>query len=68
MENGGEQSASCPSHFTPRERVPGTHLIRGWVGPRAILNMVMKRKIPNFHQELNRRILIIQAIAQHYTD
>jgi len=25
--DGGEQSASCPSCFTPRERAPGTHWI-----------------------------------------
>jgi hypothetical protein len=35
--DGGEWSASCPSCFTPRERVPGTHWIGAWVGPRAIL-------------------------------
>jgi hypothetical protein len=26
---GGEWSASLPSHFTPRERAPGTHWIGG---------------------------------------
>jgi hypothetical protein len=36
---GGERSASCPSRFTP-----GTHWIRGWVGPRAGLDAVEKRK------------------------
>jgi hypothetical protein len=35
---GGEWSASSPSHFTSRERAPGTHWIGGWVGPRAILD------------------------------
>jgi hypothetical protein len=40
--DGGEWSASRPGHFTPRERAPGTHWIRGWVGPRAVLvNVVM---------------------------
>jgi len=29
--NGGEWSASCPSHFNPREIAPGTHWIGGWV-------------------------------------
>jgi hypothetical protein len=42
--DGGEWSSSCPGHFTPRERAPGTHWIGGWVGPRAILDAV-KRKI-----------------------
>jgi hypothetical protein len=30
--------------------------------------MVVKRKIPSPHQELNIRSPIIQPIAQHYTD
>jgi hypothetical protein len=33
--DGGEWSASRPGHFTPRERVPGTHWIGGWVSPRT---------------------------------
>jgi len=28
----------------PRERAPGTHMIGGWVGPRANLEEVAKRK------------------------
>jgi hypothetical protein len=28
----GEWSASRPGRFTPRERAPGTHWIRDWVG------------------------------------
>jgi hypothetical protein len=27
--------------FIPRERSPGTHWIRGWVGPRAALDVVV---------------------------
>jgi hypothetical protein len=42
--DGGEWSASRPSRFTPRERAPGTHWIGGWVGPRAVLDAVLKRK------------------------
>jgi hypothetical protein len=38
--DGGEWSASCPSRFTPGERVDGTHCIRGWVGPIAGLDTV----------------------------
>jgi hypothetical protein len=34
------------------------------VGPRAILDMVVKRKIPSPLQELNPKTLIIQPIAQ----
>jgi len=29
--DGSEWSASCPSHFTPRVRAPGTCWIGGWV-------------------------------------
>jgi hypothetical protein len=34
-----------PNRFTPRERVLGTHWIGGWVGPRPVRDMVVKRKI-----------------------
>jgi hypothetical protein len=30
----------------PRERTSDTHWTDGWVGPRAVLDMVAKRKIP----------------------
>jgi hypothetical protein len=45
--DGGEWSASCPGRFTPRERAPGTHWIGVWVGSSAVLNEVVKRKIPS---------------------
>jgi len=35
-----------PNHFTPMERAPDIHLIRGWIGPSAGLNVMVKRKIP----------------------
>jgi hypothetical protein len=37
------------------------------VGPNAILDMVVERKIPSSCQEMNPKTLIIQPIAQHYT-
>jgi hypothetical protein len=40
--DGGEWSTSRPGRFTPRERAPGTHWIGGWVGPRAVLDAVMR--------------------------
>jgi hypothetical protein len=43
--DGGEWSASRPSRFTPRERDPCTHWIGGSVGPRDVLDVVVKRKI-----------------------
>jgi hypothetical protein len=44
--DGGELSNSRPGRFTPKERNPGTHWIGSWVGPRAGLDAVAKRKIP----------------------
>jgi hypothetical protein len=49
----------------PREIGPGTPWIGGWVGPRAGLDVVVKRKIPSPCQDLNPPI--IQPVAQHYT-
>jgi hypothetical protein len=39
---GGEWSASCPGHFTPRDTAPGTHQIGGWVDPIAGLDDMEK--------------------------
>jgi hypothetical protein len=66
--DGSEWSASRPGRFTPRERAPGTHWIGGWVGPRAVLDEVAKRKIPSPLRESNRRNPIVQPVAQRYTD
>jgi hypothetical protein len=44
--DGGEWSDLRPGRFNHRERAPGTHWIGGWVGPRAVLDAVVKRKIP----------------------
>jgi hypothetical protein len=41
---GGEWSVSRPVRFTPGERAHGTPWIGGWVGPRAGLDDVEKRK------------------------
>jgi hypothetical protein len=40
----GEWSASLPDCFTTGERAPGTHLIPGWMDPKAGLDYVDKRK------------------------
>jgi hypothetical protein len=40
----------------------------GWVGPRAVLDAVVKRKILNPRRESNPRTLIVQPVAQRYTD
>jgi hypothetical protein len=62
--DGGEWSASRPGRFTHREGTPGTHWIGGWVGPRAVLDAVVKRKISSPCRESNSRTLIVQP----YTD
>jgi hypothetical protein len=36
--DGGEWSASRPSHFTPGKNAPGTHWLGGWRGSSAYLN------------------------------
>jgi hypothetical protein len=66
--DGGEWSASRHNRFTPRERAPGTHWIGGWVGPRTVLDAVMKRKIPSPRRESKPRTPIVQPVAQRYTD
>jgi hypothetical protein len=62
--DGDEWSASHPGRFTPRERAPGTHWIGGWVGPRAVLDAVVKRKILSPRRESNPRTPIVQPVAQ----
>jgi hypothetical protein len=57
-----------PRPLYPRKRVPGNHWIRGWVGPRAVLDTaVVKRKIPSPLRESNPRTPIVQPVAQRYT-
>jgi hypothetical protein len=66
--DGGEWSASRPGRLTPRERAPVTHWIGGWVGPRSVLDVVVKRKIPSPRRQSNPRTPIVQPVAQRYTD
>jgi hypothetical protein len=39
--------------FTPRERDSGIHWIGDWVGHRAVLDAVVKRKIPSLSRDSN---------------
>jgi hypothetical protein len=66
--DGSEWSASCSGRFTPRERAPGTPYIGGWVGPRIVLDTVVRRKIPSLRRESKPRTPIVQPLAQRYTD
>jgi hypothetical protein len=43
--NGGEWSAARPSRFIPREVAPVIQRIGDWVGSRAFLEAVERRKI-----------------------
>jgi hypothetical protein len=61
--DGGEWSASRLGRFTPRERSPSTHWIGGWVGSRAVLDVVVKRKIPSHCWESNSSTQIVQPVA-----
>jgi hypothetical protein len=66
--DGGEWSASRPGSFTSREKAPDTHRIGGCVGPRAVLDAMLKRKIPSPCRESNPRTPIVLPVAQRYTD
>jgi hypothetical protein len=66
--DGGEWSALRPGRFISRERAPNTHWIGGWVGPRAVLDAVVKRKIPSLRRESKPRTPIVQPVAQCYTN
>jgi hypothetical protein len=41
-----EDQLHAPGRFAPREKGPYTHCVRGWVGSRADLEVVAKRKYP----------------------
>jgi hypothetical protein len=45
MEVSGQLYA--PAALPPGKETPGTHWIVDWVGPRAALETVVKRKIPS---------------------
>jgi hypothetical protein len=57
--DGDEWSASGSGRFIRRERAPDTHWIGGWVGFRAVLDTVVKRKIPSPWRESNLKIPIL---------
>jgi hypothetical protein len=60
--DGGEWSALSPGRFTPRERAPDTHWIGGWVGPRTVLDAVVKKKIKYKIQGAAEELAIIKMI------
>jgi hypothetical protein len=66
--DGGEWSDSRPGRLPPKKRAPGTNWIGGWIGSRAVLDAVVKRKIPSPRRDSNPRTPIVQPVAQRYTD
>jgi hypothetical protein len=66
MEVSGPASRSV--RFTSRERSLSIHWIGGWMGPRAVLDAVVKRIIPSPRRESNPRTPIVQPVAQRYTN
>jgi len=60
----GELLTSHFDCFTLRERAPDTHWIRGWMGPRAILDILEKRK--NFMHLPGIQPGCIQRIPSRY--
>jgi hypothetical protein len=57
----GEWLSSSPGRFILGERHPSTHCIRGWMGPRAGLDAVERRKeIPSLLlpgiETINKRV------------
>jgi hypothetical protein len=53
--DGSEWSASRPRPLSPQGKAPGTHWIGSWVGLRAGLEAVVKRKIPSHCRDSNVR-------------
>jgi hypothetical protein len=63
MEVNGQLHA--PAALSPGK---GTRLMGGWVGPRAVLNVAVKREIHSYRRESNPKTLIVQPVAQRYAD
>jgi hypothetical protein len=61
MEVSGHFQA--PAALPPEKEPPDTHLIKGWVGPRAVLDAVVKRKIPSPCRDSKPRTPIVQSVA-----
>jgi hypothetical protein len=65
---GGEWSASRSCRFTPGERAPATHWIVGWVGPRAGLDAVEKKKNVWPYWDSNSDPSVVKLVTSRYTD
>jgi hypothetical protein len=70
---GGKCSASRCCCFIPAEKAPGTNMIGGWVGPRASLDAVQKRKIlhcweSNLGHKAPQPSVILTVMSKKYGD
>jgi hypothetical protein len=57
-----------PRPLYPQGRTPSTYWIGSWVGPRAVRDAAVKRKIPSLRRESNPRTPTVQSVVQSYTD
>jgi len=62
--DGGGWSVLRPGRFAPGEEAPVAHLMGVWVGPRAVLDAVVRRGIPGPCRESKPRTPIVQPVAQ----
>jgi hypothetical protein len=60
LEVSGQRHA--PAALPPGKETPGTHWIGGWVGHRAVLDAMVKRKIPSSRRESNPKTPIFQPV------
>jgi len=51
--DGCEFQLHDPAALLPGNDPPGIHWIGGWAGPRAVLDAVVKRKIPDSCRDSN---------------
>jgi hypothetical protein len=61
-------SGQChtPAALYLREKTPGTHCTRGWVGPRVGLDREVRGKIICLCRESNLDSRVVQSVARHY--
>jgi hypothetical protein len=57
--SGGTVQRILELGTTPRERAPVIHWIGSWVGPRAVLDTVSKRKVISLKNKKNLLLLLL---------
>jgi hypothetical protein len=61
MDVSGQLHAPAALPSEKESLVP--HCLGDWVGPRAVLDWVVKRKIPSPRRESKPRIVIVQSVV-----